>query len=121
MSYFSELSVTINESFRLKAKYSVLYQAITYVAIAIAIWITYLVSEPASHIFGVSLSELLRQQDNGDLFALSLLVTFVILVFLMYAIVFALFGFISYKVGWFNRAEFIKFSLYYRVPSNWLK
>jgi len=121
MSYFSELSRTIKESFHLKVKYAVLYQGITYVAIAIALWLTYLLSDPAAQILGVSLSEGLKQQENGGLFAIALFVTLLVLMLLTYAVFFAVFGFIGYKAGWFNKLESINISIYYRVPSHWLK
>jgi len=121
MSYFSELSITIKESFHLKAKYALLYQGITYAAIAIALWLTYLLSDPTANFFGVTLSEGLKQQENGDLFAIALFTTLLILMLLIYALSFAVFGFVSYKSGWFNKSEFINIALYYRVPSHWLK
>ena len=121
MSYFSELSRTIKESVHLKVKYAVLYQGVTYVAIAIAVWLTYLLSDPTSQILGVSLTEGLKQQENGGLFAIALFVTFLVLMLLMYAVSFAVFGFVGYKAGWFDKSEFINISKYYRVPSHWLK
>ena len=121
MSYFSELSKACNESLQMQTKYSCLCQMVTYLAIAVAFGIMYLIAEPFSLYMGVDLAEGLKKQKDGDLFAIIMAVSLVLLMFIMYASAYALFGFLGYKAGWLNKSEFIKISLYYRVPQRWLK